>query len=216
MRKSIKRTLGTFMALGVILASSSGITAFAESDDIGASGALSESSFELEEMLDYAMEDEFLALEEYEAIIEKFEVDRPFSSIMRAEETHIKLLEPLFKEYNIQIPSEDWETKVAIPERLEEAYEIGVEAEIKNLEMYERFLEQDLPDDVRLTFERLKTASEHHLAAFERQVERGSSTFGNWERGNGRANGNPEKSSGGFRGNNQRDRGLNLVDCPIG
>jgi len=52
MKKSIKRSLGTFMALGVILASSSGITAFAESDDIGASGALSESSFELEEMLD--------------------------------------------------------------------------------------------------------------------------------------------------------------------
>ena len=216
MKKSIKRTLGTFMALGVILASSSGITAFAESDDIGASGALSESSFALEEMLDYAMEDEFLALEEYEAIIEKFEVNRPFSNIMRAEETHIKLLEPLFQEYNIQIPSENWETKVVIPESLEEAYEIGVEAEVKNIEMYERFLEQDLPDDVRLTFERLKTASEHHLEAFERQVDRGSSTVGTWDRGNWRANGNPEKPSSGFGGNSQRNRGLNVVDCPIG
>ncbi len=216
MKKSIKRTLGTFMTMGVILSSSTGITAFAESNEIGATGALSESSFEIDEMLDYAMEDEYLALEEYVAIMENFDVSRPFANILKAEETHIKLLEPLFEEYGIQIPSEDWKSRVTIPESLEEAYAIGVEAEIKNIEMYEKFLAQDLPEDMRLTFERLKTASEHHLEAFERQVERDSSALSSYPRGNGRENGNLGKSSVELRGNNQRNRVINIEDCPLG
>lgn len=38
--------------------------------------------------------------------------------------------------------------------------------------MLELFLKQDLPDDVRIVFERLKSASENHLRSFERQVDR--------------------------------------------
>ncbi|WP_422485808.1 DUF2202 domain-containing protein [Gudongella sp. DL1XJH-153] len=216
MKKSIKRTIGTIMALGVILSSSTGITAFAQSSDIGAGGALSQDSFTIEEMLNFSIEDEYLALEEYKVIIEKFEVNRPFTNILKAEETHVSLLEPLFEKYELEIPSMDWGLLVVTPESLEEAYEIGVDAEIINISMYEKFLDQDLPDDVRLTFERLKTASENHLDAFERQVERGSSSADNGARGNGRVDGNYGKSSNGFGGNNQRNKVLNIEDCPLG
>ena len=45
-------------------------------------------------------------------------------------------------------------------------------AEVKNIAMYEKFLDQDLPDDIRLVFANLMQASEKHLAAFERLDER--------------------------------------------
>ena len=43
--------------------------------------------------------------------------------------------------------------------------------EIENIAMYERFLQQELPKDVRQVFESLKNASENHLRAFRRFSE---------------------------------------------
>jgi hypothetical protein len=37
--------------------------------------------------------------------------------------------------------------------------------------MYESFLEQDLPEDVRSVFEKLKAGSESHLLAFQKNVQ---------------------------------------------
>ena len=104
--------------------------------------------------------------------MKEFNVTRPFSNIIKSEGTHISLLEPLFDKYNVVIPNKDWESLLEVPSSLNEAYEVGVEAEIKNIAMYELFLKQDLPDDVRIVFERLKSASENHLRSFERQVDR--------------------------------------------
>ena len=53
-----------------------------------------------------------------------------------------------------------------------ESFEKGVAGEIENISVYGQFLgPEDLPDDVRSVFERLMTASEKHLAAFERGVD---------------------------------------------
>ena len=41
--------------------------------------------------------------------------------------------------------------------------EIGVEAEIENIAMYESFLKRELPDDVREVYKRLKATSQNHL-----------------------------------------------------
>ncbi len=60
-----------------------------------------------------------------------------------------------------------------------EANQIGVDAEINNIA---NFLEQELPDDVRTAFEKLKAASENHLAAFEKQVSSASRTSGGFRR----------------------------------
>lgn len=73
-------------------------------EDFGASGALVKNELELEEMLSYAIQDEYLALREYEALIDEFGLDRPYSNIAESEKTHIRYLETIYRDYNIDIP----------------------------------------------------------------------------------------------------------------
>jgi len=151
-------------------------------EDFGSAGALNQQSYTLEEMLRYGLEDEHMALAEYEAIMETWNVTRPYSNIIRSEETHIDYLENLYTSLNIQIPDIDTRGMEVLPSSLTEAAEIGVEAEIANIAMYEQFLQQDLPEDVEEVFTLLKNASENHLRAFENQLNR-TVSFGNTGRG---------------------------------
>ncbi|MDQ0413222.1 ferritin-like domain-containing protein [Mesobacillus stamsii] len=125
----------------------------------------------LEEMLDFAIRDEYFALAEYEIIMEQFNVDSPFSNISEAEQHHIDLLVPLFSEYQLPMPEDT--SKVEIPETLKEVYQMGVQAEIDNIKMYEFFLEQpDLPADVKDVFGKLMNASYNHLNAFQTELDK--------------------------------------------
>lgn len=172
MRKQISKFTGGSLVVGLVVAGlATGVTAFAGSADTGASGALADSDYTLNEMLVYAMEDEHLAQAEYDAILDEYGVQRPFSNIVNAEAYHISLLEPLFEEYDVALPDKDWAGMVTVPGTIEEAYAAGVEAEENNIAMYEGFLDKDIPDDVKAVFERLADASERHLAAFERQAD---------------------------------------------
>lgn len=140
------------------------------SENPGAVGALDQEEFTLEEMLHYALQDEWLAEGEYAALMESFNVSRPFSNIRQAELSHISMLMPLFEKYEIDLPERPEEA--VIPDTLEETYQIGVDAEIANIAMYEKFLEDEtLPEDVAAVFTRLMVGSESHLAAFQRQVD---------------------------------------------
>ena len=128
-----------------------------------------ESEFTLEDMLTYAILDEYLAKAEYEAIIDTFGEVMPFVKIVEAEQTHIDLLLPLFETYGIEVPENNAANQVVIPESITSALATGVQAEEANIAMYELFLSQDnLADDVRTVFEYLKNASENHLQAFSR------------------------------------------------
>ncbi|MGE4352927.1 MAG: DUF2202 domain-containing protein [Oscillospiraceae bacterium] len=148
--------------------------------DFGASAVEDGKTYSLPEMLTYAIQDEYLAHAEYERIIDDFGDQRPFINIIKAEEEHISTLEPLFAEYDVTIPENNATDYITVPGSLLEANASGVEAEIKNIAMYEVFLGQDLPDDVRAVFTSLKNASENHLSAFEKGVERlGGSISGN-------------------------------------
>lgn len=142
------------------------LPAMAESG-FGAAGAEADSSRTLEEMLNYAIEDEFAARAEYEMIIAEYGEIRPFTNIIRAEESHIAQLIPLFHQFGFEVPEDASGSFVVVPESLKNAFEIGIEAEIVNIAMYESFLEGDLPDDVRDVFEYLKAGSENHQRAFE-------------------------------------------------
>lgn len=138
----------------------------------GAIGAELDDEYTIEEMLIYAIQDEFLARAEYEKLIQEFGVDRPFTNIIRAEETHIELLKPLFEAYDISLPLDTSKDHLLIPNDLKEVYEIGVQAELDNIAMYESFLQEDLPQDIRTVFESLKAASESHLLAFQKNLNR--------------------------------------------
>ena len=138
----------------------------------GSVSALEAVDYTLEEMLIYAIQDEYTARSEYEYLIETFDIEKPFTNIMASEENHIAMLVPLFTDYNIPL-TEDTSSEHLIPiASLEDAFAIGVDAEILNIAMYNAFLTQDLPDDIEETFIKLRDASENHLAAFEKNLKR--------------------------------------------
>lgn len=169
MKRQLKKMIGGLLVAGIVAAGiSAGATANAANSGLGATGALSDSEYTVKEMLVYAIEDEYLAQAEYDAIMDKFGVQRPFSNIIKEEATHISFLTPLLKEYSVTLPAKDWASMVTVPESLEAAYETGVTAEKNNIAMYESFLKKDLPEDVKDAFTALANASENHLAAFER------------------------------------------------
>ena len=173
--------------------------------------ALSEGkAYTVDEMLTYAIQDEFLAQAEYKVIMEAYGVQRPFANIMKAEGVHIQRLLPLFTAYSVPVPEDTALEHTVKPESLQAAYEAGVTAEVHNIAMYETFLKQDdLPDDIRGVFEALMRASRNHLRAFEQNAEKtgiGNSNTGRGNpqsagRGNRNSNGNSEPAQGrGRRG----------------
>jgi hypothetical protein len=107
---------------------------------IGADAAKEDTQLTLEDMLTYALQDEYLARARYLLTVEKFGQQRPFVNILKAEETHINHLKPLFTKYNVSLPSDNLKDYVKVPNNINESLEAGVQGEIKNIEMYEKFL----------------------------------------------------------------------------
>ena len=138
----------------------------------GAKGALSDDKMSVADMLTYAIQDEYLARGEYVAIIEKFGEINPYANIKKSEDTHIAYLTEIYKAYGLTLPTDDSKSHIVIPTDLLEAAKTGVQAEIDNIAMYENFLGQSLPLDIFDVFTSLKTASESHLASFQKQVEK--------------------------------------------
>lgn len=150
------------------------VSTLAFGEGIGAKGALEDKDLTQHEMLTYALQDEYLAKNEYQATMDKFGNVRPFSNIKMSEEQHIAWLLPLFEKYGVKAVDEnEMKEKVHVASSLEEAAEICVGAEVDNIAMYEKFLAQkDLPEDMKAVFINLKAASENHLSAFKRQVNK--------------------------------------------
>lgn len=121
-----------------------------------------------------ALNDEYKARAFYRLVIKTFGPVRPFINIVEAEDTHARSLEALCARYGIPLPSDEWESELQPPSSILEACRAGVEGEIENIAMYDRFLRETDLTDVRSLFQRLQARSrEAHLPAFERCVARG-------------------------------------------
>lgn len=140
------------------------------SPKIGALAAKEDNTLTKEKMLIYSMQDEYLAKKEYELIMDKYGSQKPFSNIIEAEKNHISQLTELFNTYKINIPEDNSKDYVLLPNSLNDAYKAGVTAEIDNIAMYDRFLKEDLPQDVKDTFIALRDASKKHLEAFQNKI----------------------------------------------
>lgn len=166
--------------------------ATATPEPYGAAALVEGQTYTNEQMLTYAIQDEYLAQGEYKAIIEVYGDVKPFTNIIEAEATHIARLLPLFATYSIPVPEDKSQEYTVVPASLQVAYETGVTAEVHNIAMYESFLKQEnLPEDIKLVFEALKKASESHLEAFQNNVDKtgnGQGTSG--KNGNGWGKGN--------------------------
>ncbi|WP_421654351.1 ferritin-like domain-containing protein [Leptothermofonsia sp. ETS-13] len=127
-----------------------------------------------------AINDEYQARTLYAAVINKFGRVRPFSNIVTAEDRHVMLWNDLFTRYGLPIPEDKFAGAVEAPETLEAACQMGVTAEIANVEMYDHFLTFVKEPDLRAAFTQLRHVSqENHLPAFQRCLDRQATGGGN-------------------------------------
>ena len=195
-RKKLWIALTTLMLLAAVPAFS------LAASNYGAANVTAGQTYTLEQMLTYAIQDEYLAQAEYTAILNAYRTGSPFVNHLKAENSHISLLAKLFETYGIAMPENTAGTQITVPDSLDEAYEAGLQAEIANIAMYDAFLGQTgLPEDVRTTFTALKNASQNHLASY---------TQSRGKTGNGRNN-----TAGRFgNGNGAVQRGMMNAACP--
>ena len=132
-------------------------------------GSMDELSGSEVEALLMALDDEYKAWSVYEQVIVDLGAMRPFTSIQRAEESHISALLTLFDRYRLDAPANEWLAQVPSFDTLADACEAGVQAEVDNAALYDQLFDMvDNPDIVRV-FTALQKASEtRHLTAFER------------------------------------------------
>lgn len=169
MNKHLKNLTAILLSVAVMGGSS---LVMAAETPIGAAAALQDKDLTLSDMLTYAIQDEYLAQAEYDAIIKKYGSIRPFTNIIRAESQHISELLPLFTANEISVPENTAGSQVVLPDSLGASYTAGVQAEEQNIAMYQRFLKENLPVDVRAVLENLLAASNNHLQAFARSSSR--------------------------------------------
>jgi hypothetical protein len=136
----------------------------------GAAGAAADKDLTMEKILVYAIQDEYLAHGEYEYVLNKFGDQRPFNNIVEAEVQHIAELKILFENYKLAVPADMSKDHIIPAASMDEALKIGVQAEIDNIAMYKSFLNKDLPEDVKSTFNYLLRGSESHLEAFQKNL----------------------------------------------
>ena len=138
----------------------------------GAVGALADNNLTMEEMFTYAIQDEYLAHGEYAYVLETFGDQAPFNNIVSAEAQHITEMTVLFEKYNLAVPADESADHIQRAADVREALDNCATGEVDNIAMYNKFLEQDIPDDVRATFTALRNASEGHLQAFNKSLEK--------------------------------------------
>ena len=141
-------------------------TYFTELDD---NTVLEVETTELKSMLDILYQDEYNTKSTYEEIIDEFGPNILYNNLIQAEAQHMNALEHIYARYDIQIPNMDARTP-NLPDKLLDTYTLGKEAEEANIALYDKYLDEDLPEDIRFTFERLMNASYHHLDAFNQAI----------------------------------------------
>jgi len=133
--------------------------------------ALSQPDAQTQKAMIDAINDEYQARAFYTAVIEKFGNIRPFSNIVQAEDRHVQLWNTLFTQYGLEIPEDNFANNMEVPDTLVEACQMGVEAEIANVKMYDKFLSFVQEPDLKAAFTQLRQVSQNkHLPAFERCI----------------------------------------------
>lgn len=141
-------------------------------ENYGAKVALMDSTLTLPQMLTYTIQDEYLAQARYNNILRTYGDIRTFIRIKQAELRHISALLPLFERYQVPVPEDLSQNFVTTPESIKASFAAGVQGEIDNIAMYDKFLSYEIPIDMRTVFNQLRNASVNHLAAFERGLSR--------------------------------------------
>jgi hypothetical protein len=123
-----------------------------------------------------ALDDEYHAFSTYDQVVADFGEVRPFVNVRRAEARHIDALLRLFSRYGVPPPANRWSGHVKRYQRVCDACEDAVEAEIANAALYDRLMASTTRPDLLAVFANLRDASQdRHLPAFRRCVGRSHS-----------------------------------------
>lgn len=130
---------------------------------------------DVENALVLAINDEYHAEAVYSAVIEKFGSIRPFENIVKAEKRHAKYLVDIMHKYGLVPPHNTYinskEVKEIVPNTIKEACLLGIDAEIKNVKLYDDNLIPKVKNypDILEVMTLLRNASEkQHLPAFQK------------------------------------------------
>jgi hypothetical protein len=130
---------------------------------------LTSADADLRTMLAVTLQDEYHAQAVYLRVMADHGEALPFRNIAKAELVHAQAVLGLFAARGLTPPVNDWSVdNVATFPTLQAACAGGFDAEIENIELYDRYLGLQLPEDVRTVFENNRRASvEHHMPAFD-------------------------------------------------
>ena len=135
---------------------------------------------EVEKALFVAMEDELRAQAYYGALQLKFGQQHPFSNPQRAEGQHASMLLNVMQRYGVEAPKDtfacknrelitEWTARLGVPKTVALAGKLAYKLEVENVEMYDKFLKLEMPQDVRQVFLNVRRASEqNHMRALSR------------------------------------------------
>ena len=128
------------------------------------------SSFSLTDAMAVALQDEYHAEAVYQGVLLDFGSVFPFVNVIEAERTHAASIARLFQSRGLAVPANAWSV-ASVPRfaSVAAACAAAAQAEIDNVAVYDRYLGEDLPFDVRTVFVSNRAASiERHLPAFNR------------------------------------------------
>ena len=120
--------------------------------------------------MDATIQDEFRAELIYQKVLDDFGSVRPFVNIINAEVRHSEAIARLYVARGLPVPESRWAlNEIPAFPSITDACEAGVQAEIENVGIYDRYFDRSLPADVRVVFENNRAASlDKHLPAFQR------------------------------------------------
>jgi hypothetical protein len=118
--------------------------------------------------LQEAILEEYGALNLYNAVIDQFGSVYPFSTIARAEQTHVNALVKQAVKYGVEVPGNPGLAVAVSFDTLADACSAGVEAEIADAALYDDLKLVTSHTDLLRVYDRLQGASlNQHLPAFE-------------------------------------------------
>lgn len=172
MRKSI--TMIIVLAVTVLVA--------VAGEGYGAGQVANGEVYSVEQMLTYALEDEYKTRALYQELQELSGAVRPFYRKESGINFHIDTLTSLCDAYGVTVPGDRAGEYTVLPETVQESVEAVYKAARESLLMYETFLTGTLPADVRSAFVYLRNAASRHVAMLAYSQEADSIWYGSGRR----------------------------------
>jgi hypothetical protein len=115
-----------------------------------------------------AIDEEYGALNTYQAVLSQFGSITPFSRIIRSEQQHVNVLAKLFTKYGLPVPPNAGLVPAPTFASLTAACQTGVDAEIADAALYDTLKPSVDNADILQVFANLQAASlNNHLPAFD-------------------------------------------------